>query len=268
MNGDSSQTSLRVVQITDCHLGERVGARLLNIDTDQSLAAVLDMVRVRQPQIDVLLATGDLSDQGSATAYRRFLNATRDLGDQVRWLPGNHDDVTLMRKTLGNDARMQRTLQIGNWQIIMLNSAVPGAVGGRLADSELDALRHCLSAAPNHHALICVHHHLLPVGCQWLDGQLISNADEFWSVVEAFPQVRAVLSGHVHQPLSTRRSQVQVLTSPSTCIQFAPNSAEFRVDTEPPGYRWLDLHASGEIDTGIERISACNFEIDLSATGY
>ena len=259
---------LRAVQITDSHLGERVGSRLLNLDTDRSLAAVVDLVRAQQAHIDVVLATGDLSDQGSSAAYRRFLHATRDLGVHSRWLPGNHDDAAAMRKTLGGDTRMQRNLLLGNWQVIALNSAVPGEVGGHLGESELSALRDCLRAAPQHHALICVHHHATPVGCAWLDKQLVANAESFWSVVDEFPQVRAVLSGHVHQRSETRRGDVRVLTSPSTCVQFAPHSADFRVDTEAPGYRWLDLHDDGRIETGVERVAAIDFEVDLSATGY
>lgn len=259
---------LRAVQITDCHLGERVGARLLNLDTDLSLAAVLDLVRLQQPHIDVLLATGDLSDQGSCAAYRRFLHATRDLGAQARWLPGNHDDAATMRKALGSDARMQRTLLCGNWQIIMLDSAVPGAVGGHLAAAELAALRHCLSTAPQHHALVCLHHQVLPVGCDWLDKQMVANAEAFWSVIDEFPQVRVVLSGHVHQHSDTQRGNVRVLTSPSTCVQFAPHSVDFRVDAEPPGYRWFDLHDDGHIDTGVARVDAVDFDIDMTASGY
>ncbi len=259
---------LRAVQITDSHLGERVGTRLLNLDTDRSLAAVLDLVRSQQSHIDIVLATGDLSDQGSAAAYRRFLRATRDLGAQARWLPGNHDEATAMRKTLGDDARLQRNLVLGNWQIVALNSAVPGEVGGYLAESELTALRDCLAAAPQHHALICVHHHVLPVGCDWLDRQLVANAESFWSVVDEFPNVRVVLSGHVHQCSETQRDGVRVLTSPSTCVQFAPHSTDFRVDNEPPGYRWFDLHDDGRIETGVERVAAIDFDVDLTASGY
>lgn len=259
---------LRVIQITDCHLGERVGARLLNLDTDRSLAAVLELVRAQQPHIDAVLATGDLSDQGSPSAYRRFLHATRDLAPQARWLAGNHDEAALMRKTLGCDARLQRNLQLGHWQIIMLNSAVSGEVGGYLDEAELMALRNCLRAAPERYALICVHHHVQPIGCAWLDTQLIANAERFWSIVDEFRQVRGVLSGHVHQRSETRRGEVQVITSPSTCVQFAPHSADFRLDAEAPGYRWLDLHDDGRITTGVERVVSMDFEVDLSATGY
>jgi Icc protein len=265
---ENQQSPLRVVQITDCHLGERIGSRLLNLDTDQSLAAVLDLVRAQQPRIDVLLATGDLSDQGSVAAYRRVLHATRDVGEQARWLSGNHDDPTVMGKALGSDVRLQRNLLVGNWQIIMLDTSVRGEVGGFLATAELAALRTCLDAHPDRFALVCLHHHVMPIGCAWLDRQMVINAHAFWSLLDTYSQVRAVLSGHVHQHFESSRKDVRVITSPSTCVQFAPHSDDFRVDTEMPGYRWFDLHADGHLCTGVERVSGYDYQIDMTATGY
>src|SRR5690606_20473117 len=183
----------------------------------------------------------DLSDQGSTASYRRFLQATRELGEHARWLPGNHDEPAALHRALGNDPRLQRNLLLGNWQIVMLDSSVRGEVGGFLAETELAALKACLEAHPDHFAVICVHHQVVPVGCAWLDRQRIVNADVFWALVSNHPQVRMVLSGHVHQGFEQRHDDVRVVTSPSTCIQFAPHSDDFSIGTEMPGYRWLDL---------------------------
>lgn len=265
---DRHAAPLRLVQITDCHLGERAGNRLLNVDTDMSLAAVLGLVKQQQPRIDALLMTGDLADSGSAPAYRRVSYATEKLASTVRWLPGNHDCAVTMRGALGDDPRLCRNLLIGDWQIVMLDSAVAGEVGGHLSASELAALCQCLQAEPLRHALVCVHHPALAVGCAWIDDQMIANADEFWSALAPFAQVRAVLSGHVHQEFDALRGEVRVLTSPSTCVQFAPHSDDFRVDAAAPGYRWLDLHADGRIDTGVERLQGYRSGVDLAADGY
>lgn len=259
---------LRLVQITDCHLGERVGTRLLNMDTDRSLAAVLELVRAQQPAIDLLLATGDLSDQGGPAAYRRFLQATRDLGTHTRWLPGNHDDPAVMRKLLGADVRLQRNLLLGNWQVVTLDSTIAGEVGGMLAQHELELLCELLRAEPQRHTLICLHHPVLPIGSAWIDPQRVANAEQFWAALAPFAQVRAVLCGHVHQQFEVLRGDIRVITSPSTCVQFAPGSADFRVDGVPPGYRWLDLYPDGRIDTEVVRVSGCDFEVDLTASGY
>jgi Icc protein len=259
---------LRLVQITDCHLGAEPGSRLLDVDTERSLAAVLALVRQQQARIDALLVTGDISDHGAASAYRRFLANTGDLAAQTRWLPGNHDSAATMQATLGADMRLQRSLLLGNWHIVMLDSAVPGEIGGRLDNTELTELVAALQSEPQRHTLICVHHPVVPVGCAWLDPQTVSDAAEFWRRIEQFPQVRAVLAGHVHQHFDRQRGSVRVLTTPSTCVQFAPDSSDFRVDIVAPGYRWLDLHADGRIDTDVERVAGNEFQADLNASGY
>jgi Icc protein len=42
-----------------------------------------------------------------------------------------------------------------------------------------------------------------------------------------------------------------MLSTPSTCSQFLPNSDDFGMDDRPPGYRWLHLYADGAIDTDV-----------------
>jgi Icc protein len=281
----SQPPPLRLVQITDCHLGEQPNYRLLDLDTDRSLAAVLQLIAREQPHIDAVVATGDLADRGSAEAYRRFARATAtlcahtalDADEGCRWLPGNHDDWPGIRAALGPaHPRLRRQLLLPGWQVIMLDSTIPGEVGGNLTVSELAALRRCLDAEPERFALICLHHHILPVGAAWLDAQRVANGEQLLAELARHPQVRGVLSGHVHQNSErTLRSDaagpdgIRLLTSPSTCVQFAANSAEFQIDAQAaPGYRWLDLLADGRIVTGVSRVRDVRFDVDETAVGY
>ncbi|MCB1698963.1 MAG: metallophosphoesterase, partial [Halioglobus sp.] len=64
--------TVRVVQLTDTHLCHSRGGKLLGVDTDRSLQAVIDLVKSERPAVDLLLATGDLSDQGAPDAYVRL----------------------------------------------------------------------------------------------------------------------------------------------------------------------------------------------------
>ena len=61
---------------------------------------------------------------------------------------------------------------------------------------------------------------------------------------------------------------MRMMSSPSSCIQFAPDSEDFKVDDQPPGYRWLDLHADGSIEAGISRVENVKFDVDLESSGY
>ncbi len=42
-----------------------------------------------------------------------------------------------------------------------------------------------------------------------------------------------------------------MMSTPSTCAQFLPNSDDFALDSRPPGYRWLELSSDGSISTRV-----------------
>ena len=81
--------------------------------------------------------------------------------------------------------------------------------------------------------------------------------------------MRGVLWGHIHQEVDQLRNNVRLLASPSTCVQFAPNNKDFKLDRLSPGYRWLQLHADGRVETALERVTAVEFDINFDHTdGY
>ena len=260
------RASLMLAQITDCHLGEKAGEPLLGMDTDASLAQVVALLKQQHPDIDLLLATGDLSNDGSEASYQRFAKHTLGLAPETLWLPGNHDTLAAMEAVFSPGGSLPRCAEIGDWQIVMLNSGVPGKVGGHLAEEELILLRRALEAGNNRHTLVCLHHHPIEIGCAWLDGQRVTNADALFRVLDDFNHVRGVLWGHIHQQVDTERNGVKLMATPSSCIQFAPGQQNFKLDRLNPGYRWLQLHSDGRIDTGIARI-AHQFAIDYDYTG-
>lgn len=263
---EHSSTLLRVLQITDSHLGEQVGERLLNLDTDESLLAVLDLIAQERPSCDLLLATGDIANHASEAAYQRFQGLTNHVAPDVLWLPGNHDDPQLMASALGGP--LVKAAHLGQWMFIMLDSTARGEVGGSFSEQELAFLAQQLEQAGDCHVLISLHHHPITVGCAWLDEQVVSNAEAFWALVDGCAQVRGVLWGHVHQHIDTERNGVRLMATPSSCVQFAPGSDNFKLDRANPGYRWLNLHQDGRIETGISRVQR-QFDIHYdNSDGY
>ena len=260
--------AVRVAQVTDTHLEHHSGGRLLGMDTDQSLAHVLALLRAAPQLPDLVLATGDLANHGSDPAYARVREQFDGLGVPWFWLPGNHDDIETMQRVLGRGRAMVRAVGIGNWQIVLLDSTIPGEVGGCLGEAELELLERLLGAHAERHALVCLHHQPVPIGCAWLDEQRVTDGAAFLEVLDRHPQVRAVVWGHVHQEFSRRHRQLLLMSAPSTCIQFAPLSASFRVDECAPGMRWLELGEDGAVATRIERVEGIEFHFDRDSAGY
>lgn len=260
--------ALRLAQISDTHLGEEPNSELLGMDTDTSLEHVLEMLQQHPEQPDLILVTGDIGDNGTLAAYERFHARMGKLSMPSLWLVGNHDLASRLRNVVGNGPELTRRLQLGGWQILMLETAVPGQVGGALPESEMAFLRHSLTAAPDTPTLIALHHQPVAVGSDWLDEQRVENGDEFVSLLAQHPQVKAVIWGHVHQDFRSEINGACFMSAPSTCVQFAPQQVDFKVDDLAPGLRWIDLMADGTVQTEVQRLEGIELAVDLDSSGY
>lgn len=259
-------TTSRLIQISDCHLGGSPGEKLLGMDTDESLQDVLALIGKSEPGLDLIVASGDIASGAQANAYRRFPVIVHAANTApLAWLPGNHDLESLMRA--GNDSVLMERVELEHWQVLMLDSSVPGYEHGDIRPAELQRLERQLRECDKY-ALVFVHHQPLPVGCQWLDQYVIRNGDALLELVSRFAQVRCLAWGHVHQEFEATFGHVQLLASPSTCIQFKPRHDEFTIDDLMPGYRWFELLADGSFESGVVRVQQKPYGIDFSSVGY
>ena len=240
----------RILHITDPHLHARRDARLRGTVTDATLVATLEHALAGSRRADAVMATGDLVQDETRAGYERFRDLLGGLGLPVYCLPGNHDDPVLMREVLAT-APFQYcgVARHGPWTLILLDSYARGDDGGVLAPAELDRLEQTLAQGASEHYLVALHHHPLPMGSQWLDTVPLRNAADFLAVCDRHAAIRAIVWGHVHQSSDRERRGVRLLSTASTCAKFKPGSEKFAIDTRPPGYRWLELHADGRVDT-------------------
>jgi Icc protein len=232
--------------------------------TDASLHHVLDEAYAGVPDFEALLVTGDLV-QDDPSGYLRFRSILGNSQKPVLCIPGNHDEPHIMRKSLaGAPFQMCGTYSAAGWQLVMLDSCDPGHVGGRLTAQELERLDRALGSSPAH-AMVCLHHHPVEMGSRWIDAIGLANRDEFWRVIEAHANVRAVVWGHVHQEFEGDRGGVRLFATPSTGAQFLPMSDRYAVDTRPPAYRPFDLHPDGRIDSEIRWVDSLRLRAAATA---
>lgn len=258
----------RFVQITDCHLFASEEGKLLGMDTQASLRAVMDKIHQEQSEFDFYLCTGDLSQDGSIESYQFLKDLLEQDGKEQFWIPGNHDHRPNMLNVVSESKEMLSVIKKGPWQLILLDSQVPGSVFGNFHIEQLRLLKNALEADPNSHTLITMHHHPKPMGCKWLDPQQIRNSNAFFNIINQFNNVRVVLWGHVHQDSDNMENGVRYISTPSTCVQFTPESNDFDVDKMGPGYRWMELNDDGSVNTGVSRVEGIDFEIDYTIKGY
>jgi Icc protein len=218
--------------------------------TQRTLQSVLEHIRAENWQADMVAMTGDLAQDDSAGAYRRFRDLLAALDLPVHCVPGNHDVRALMKDALSQAPfHYCDTYTRHNWTIIGIDSCLSGSAGGHIADDEMNRLRRALEDCDTDHVLVCLHHPPQPVGSRWLDEVGLDNGDEFLRTIGRSGNVRGCLFGHAHQQFEGEYDAMRIIGTPSTCSQFRPHSDHFALDERPPAYRRVLLRADGRIDS-------------------
>lgn len=242
---------MRLIQVTDCHLHADPEARSRSGFPLRQLHAVLEHVRRQRP--DVLLVTGDISEDETPASYRHAAEAFSAMECPWFWLPGNHDHP----HSMAEQHPIHDDIDLGRWRLLVLDTQVSGQPHGELGQAQLQGLAERLEH-DDRPTLLAMHHPPLEVGSAWMDAIGLMDREALWQTLAAYPQVRAILCGHIHQAFASRHSlregEVAVYGSPSTADQFLGGSPEFAIDeASRPGYRIVDLEGE-TLTTWIERV--------------
>ncbi|HEY9696114.1 MAG TPA: 3',5'-cyclic-AMP phosphodiesterase [Trichocoleus sp.] len=261
-----SQIPFILAQVSDTHLFADLNQTLMGFPTGKSFQAVLSQLQKIQP--DLLLFTGDISQDETSTSYQLFRDLVTPLAIPTYWIPGNHDRLPRMESLLHHRSiTAQKSVQAGGWHLLLLNSMTPGKVYGQLTPETLDWMEQQLQTYRHLPTLIALHHPPVPIGSAWLDEIGLHNSAEFLAVIDRHPQVKLTVFGHIHQEFQQARCGVTYLGTPSTCVQFQPNSPKFGIANQSPGFRLLSLYPDGQFETATTYV-AFSHQPDLMATGY
>lgn len=260
---------MRIAQISDIHLYADKQQELLGVKTFEGFVAVIDLLKADKKKPDMIILSGDMSQDHTEQAYMNMVDVLKELSIPIYFVPGNHDHPEILKRLFPlNNISDLRNLVFNNWNIILLDSQIPGRVEGCLDASQMDYMQVCLNKYPHHQAIVIFHHQPIPVGAAWLDQYILTNADEFWHKIKNFPQLKTIFFGHVHQVHEGQKQGVKYYSAPATCIQFMRNRDDFALENLNPGYRWIDLSPDGELQTGVSRVAEYVGTFLEDAKGY
>lgn len=265
---DESSGWHTLLQLTDPHLFADPQGQLLDVTTRRSFEAVLELALERSLPAEALVLTGDLVHDESPEGYRALRRLLDRTGLPYYCIPGNHDSHRLMKDLLGPAALAPIAVRtVGDWNLVFLDSTEPGRESGRLGQTRLVSLGELL-AADSAPAVVFLHQHPIPVQSAWMDALGVEDGEDLLMVCDRHPQVKAVVCGHIHQEFAERHGALQILGTPSTCVQFKPRCADFAIDTRPPGYREIKLLENGRIHSQVIRLSGYPERASAAAAGY
>ncbi len=226
-----------IAQITDIHLGFQPDdpAEMNRQRFDAVMAALLAM----QPQPDLLLATGDLTESGTIASYQMLKAAFDVLPFPVLPALGNHDNRVNFCKVFSDspvvDGFVQYAFDAGPLRIVVLDTLHEGQHSGDFDAVRANWLNQTLaqSAKPT---IIVLHHPPIETGNGWMTESL----DAEWvqllrSVVSAHPHIIRLVTGHLHRAIVTSWGGTTLAVCPSSAPQVA---MDFRsIDPEHPDGR-------------------------------
>ncbi len=266
---DNNEGAIRVLHISDCHLYADIRRDLLGVNTMDSFKATLAEIIAQHRPYDFIVVTGDISQDYSATSYEHFAREISILNKPVFFLPGNHDDGPLMYRIFGNlGINVEKNVITPYWQFIFLNSEVYAVPHGWIEKRQLDYVRFCAQRSPDKYIAVLVHHLPQLVNSAWLDTQTMHNKEEFNACMRTIPNLKLVLTGHVHQAFECEDHGIKYIATPSTSIQFAPLSANFALDDIGPGWRYLTFYPDGSLSSEVCRLENNIFMPNFDSGGY
>jgi len=252
---------MRLLQLSDPHLlaapaglcRGRAPLRLLQHALAQSHA----QLKAAGLLPDRLLISGDLCQDESWGGYRRLAETLAASPfcalEPPLLLAGNHDHALALRAALGRTAVLAPALlDWGTWQLLLLDSHVPGRVGGRLGARQLAWIAAQLPRS-DRPLLVAVHHPPVAIGDAGMDAIGLQDGEALLELLRDCPRWRGLLFGHIHQhwsgtiALADGRRTAMLLGCPSTLCPFGPVQPCPLDRAQEPGGRLLELDRDGAL---------------------
>jgi 3',5'-cyclic AMP phosphodiesterase CpdA len=227
----------------------------------RALAAAVDAVLALRPAPHAVIVTGDIAEHAEAREYERVRELLAPLPMAVHVLPGNHDDRDALREhfalddTGGPGEPVQYTARCRDLRVVLCDSTIPGRDNGCV---RIDWLEEQLAAEPATPTIVAMHHLPMLTGITVLDGIGVPAADAhaLAALFERSPQVRRVVTGHVHRTVVGSAGGCVILACASTHLQsrLEIGLKEFQFVREPPV---IALHTllDGELVSHLQPIS-------------
>jgi 3',5'-cyclic-AMP phosphodiesterase len=216
-----------ICQLTDLHVCA-VGAASNRVSETNMLAVrAFRAVAAMRPAPDVVVITGDLTENGMPEEYANLTALIRrHLPMPVYVIPGNHDRRDNLRDALADMSGVTEDLTYIQYavddfpvRLVMLDTVVFGFGHGELRDEQLAWLDSTLAAVPDKPTLIGMHHPPFKCGIAHMDAINLRDAEAFTAVVARHRQVERIICGHHHRPIFARLAHAIASISPSVAHQ-------------------------------------------------
>lgn len=226
---------MKILHMSDLHITE-FGHEIWETDTlahfDQAIKTIHKM-----NDIDAIIVTGDLSNDGSLWSYNYIDNAFTTLGIPVFCCPGNHDNISNMSSM--KYCRLDKTGHINGYRILNIDSTIPDMGRGNISNETMSFIDQQIldSEMP---VIIAFHHPSIEPG-GWLNRKLLENREAFNEYITTRKNVKLVLYGHIHYSTKNRINNTIFSSAPSLGFAFDKDLPTFQIACGQEGFDVIEI---------------------------
>lgn len=249
---------VKILQLTDLHVNAEGRRAFLRAESLRDLRRTVDYILQVDLQIDAVVVTGDVSTDGSISAYELVRRELLRLDCPFWVLPGNHDKKAEMKSVFADrchtalDGVPGCCVDLEDARLLLLDSAVPGVSCGVLDERMLTWVAEQLNVPPQRPVMLWMHHFPFCTGYRGMDHPL-AGEKELLALLQGHNAF--VCSGHVHAGVVRREGDVTMLTCPAVSMLMNLRLDEVRFYTEQSGFA-LHIVEDGTVTTHLCAVPA------------
>lgn len=187
---EAKDIKFRIAHISDTHISD------FGQFVKSSFEEGVKLLRNLEPKPNIIIHTGDLTDNGVLSEYKMAIDKMSEFDQRVIITAGNHD-----QKNFGNSifdefiGKLDYEVLIEEFQLLILNSAQPDRDEGRIGRRRTEWVMNTLKK--DKIKVLVFHHHLIPVPFAGREMNVLEDAGEILDMAIR-NKVQLVLMGHRH----------------------------------------------------------------------
>ena len=214
---------MKIIWMSDLHILPE-GQALLGHDCANRLRAAVEYINQHHLDADFCVLSGDLTDLGDPESYQLLCDIMSTCPLPMLPIPGNHDNRVVMREQLPlpdniDEQFIQYSVIKHDQRLIFLDSLHENDAEGLLCEQRLQWLDAELERHTDIPTVVFCHH---PPGKLFLpmqDQDQTEYGDRLLHRLIESPNVRHLMFGHVHRPVSGCFKGLSYTALPSVSIQ-------------------------------------------------
>ncbi len=212
-----------IAQISDMHIVDNESENNLN---NIKLEKTINKINNFEPKIDLVVATGDLTDNGNKSEYKVLKKIFSKSIPNILMIPGNHDKRDNFIKIFSNQDYLYNNkffcYTINDFPVflIFIDTLVEGKPEGEICEERISWLKEKLFQNKDKPIIIFLHHPPFDSGIWWMDAIGLKGRKKLKKLIQNYTNIEAILAGHVHRPIQKKWAGTFGHIAPSTAHQI------------------------------------------------